>query len=83
MGLFVSVAIVALVAFVLWLTGRSGTEEMARYSLMFDRDVSGLAVGGPVKYMGVDIGSVVQMQLEENEGIQVRVDIDILASTPV
>jgi phospholipid/cholesterol/gamma-HCH transport system substrate-binding protein len=82
-GLFVSVAIVAFVAFVIWLTGRTGVEEMKRYSLMFDRDVSGLAMGGPVKYMGVSIGSVVRMNLEREEGMRVRVDIDVLASTPV
>jgi phospholipid/cholesterol/gamma-HCH transport system substrate-binding protein len=82
-GLFVSIAIAAFVAFVLWLTGRSGVEELTRYSLLFQRDVSGLAVGGPVKFMGMNIGSVIQMELERNEAIEVRVDIDILASTPV
>ncbi len=82
-GLFVSIAIAAFVAFVIWLTGRTGVEEMSRYSLLFDRDISGLAVGGPVKYMGMNIGSVVQMNLERNESIQVRVDIEILESTPV
>jgi phospholipid/cholesterol/gamma-HCH transport system substrate-binding protein len=82
-GLFVSIAIAAFVVFVIWLTGRSGTEELSRYSLLFSRDVSGLAVGGPVKYMGMNIGSVVQMDLERNESIEVRVDIEILESTPV
>jgi phospholipid/cholesterol/gamma-HCH transport system substrate-binding protein len=82
-GLFVTVAIAAFVAFVIWLTGRTGVEEMKRYSLLFDRDVSGLAVGGPVKYMGMNIGSVMQMSLESNGGVRVRVDIDVLQSTPV
>lgn len=82
-GLFVSIAIAAFVVFVIWLTGRSGNEELARYSLLFSRDVSGLAVGGPVKYMGMNIGSVVQMNLEKNESIEVRVDIEILETTPV
>jgi phospholipid/cholesterol/gamma-HCH transport system substrate-binding protein len=82
-GLFVSIAIAVLVAFVIWLTGRTGVEEMKRYSLMFSKDVSGLAVGGPVKYMGMNIGSVVQMNLERADGIKVRVDIDVLESTPV
>ena len=46
-GLFVTLAIAVFVAFVIWLTGRSGAEELSRYSLKFERDVSGLAVGGP------------------------------------
>ena len=82
-GLFVSLAIVFLVAFVIWLTGRTGAEELTRYSLMFHKDVSGLTVGGPVKFMGMNIGSVVTMSLERNEGIKVRVDIDVLESTHV
>jgi len=82
-GLFVSVAIAAFVLFVIWLTGRSGTEEMKRYSLMFHKDISGLSVGGPVKYMGMNIGSVVDMKLEQKNGIRIRVDIEILESTPI
>jgi len=82
-GLFVSIAIAAFVFFVIWLTGRTGTEEMARYTLLFGKDISGLSVGGPVKYMGMNIGSVVEMKLEQKNGIRIRVDIEILESTPV
>jgi phospholipid/cholesterol/gamma-HCH transport system substrate-binding protein len=83
-GLFVSIAMASFIAFVIWLTGRTGTEEMSRYSVLFQRDVSGLAIGGPVKYMGMNIGSVVEMQLERGDKtMNVRVDIEILESTPV
>ena len=73
----------SLIAFVVWLTGRTGVEELSRYSLMFHKDVSGLAVGGPVKYMGMNIGSVITMNLDRNDGIRIRVDIDVLESTPI
>jgi phospholipid/cholesterol/gamma-HCH transport system substrate-binding protein len=82
-GLFVSLAIAFFVGFILWLTGRSGTEELERYSLLFEKDVSGLAIGGPVKYMGVNIGSVIQMEIVRRDKILIRVDIEILESTPV
>jgi len=82
-GLFVTIAMATFIAFVIWLTGRSGAEEMTRYTLKFDRDVSGLGLGGPVKYMGMNIGSVIHMGLEQSKGVRVRVDIEILASTPV
>ena len=78
-----TIAIASFIAFVIWLTGRTGVEEVKRFSLMFHKDVSGLSVGGPVKYMGMSIGSVVQMNLHQAEGIKVRVDIDVLESTPV
>jgi len=82
-GLFVSIAIAAFIFFVIWLTGRTGNEEMKRYSLLFSKDISGLSVGGPVKYMGMNIGTVIEMELESNHGIRIRVDIEILESTPV
>lgn len=82
-GLFVSIAIAVFVVFVLWLTGRDGEEAMTRYTLLFDRDVSGLVVGGQVKYMGMNVGSVVHMDLEKSRGVRVQVDIEILETTPV
>lgn len=82
-GLFVSIAIAVFVGFVLWLTGHSGAREMSRYSMMFERDVSGLAIGGPVKFMGVNIGSVTAMEIMRDGDIQIRVDIEILENTPV
>ena len=75
-GLFVSIAIAAFIFFVIWLTGRTGNEEMKRYSLLFSKDISGLSVGGPVKYMGMNIGTVIEMELESNHGIRIRVDIE-------
>lgn len=81
--MFVSVAIAAFVFFVIWLTGRTGQQDLTRYTLLFHKDVSGLSVGGPVKYMGMKVGSVVLMDIERNDGVKIRVDIDILSSTPV
>ena len=82
-GLFVSLSIVVFLGFVLWLTGRSGVEDMNQYSLMFHRDVTGLSIGGPVNYMGVNIGSVTSMQLVRNKDMNVRVDIEVYENTPV
>ena len=82
-GLFVSISLAVFIGFVLWLTGRSGTEEVDQYSMLFQRDVSGLSVGGPVSFMGVNIGSVTAMQLIRRDDMTVRVDIEVLASTPV
>jgi phospholipid/cholesterol/gamma-HCH transport system substrate-binding protein len=82
-GLFVSVAIAAFVFFVIWLTGRTGEQDLTRYTLLFHKDVSGLSVGGPVKYMGMKVGSVVMMDIERIDGVKIRVDIDVLSSTPV
>lgn len=82
-GLFVFISIAVFVAFVLWLTGRSGVEDMRQYTVMFQRDITGLSVGGPVNYMGVNVGSVTGMQLVRSGDMNVRVDIEVYGDTPV
>jgi len=82
-GLFISVALAGVAGFGMWLAGTKGNQPMSTYSLLFERDVSGLSLGGPVYYLGVNVGSVSDMALIPGEHVRVRVDIDILADTPV
>ncbi len=82
-GLFVSVALAGVAGFSMWLAGTKGNQPMKTYSLLFERDVSGLSIGGPVYYLGVNVGNVRDMALIPGEHVRVRVDIDVLADTPV
>lgn len=82
-GFFVSLALVAFVAVTLWLSGRQGSEPTTRYSLYFYKDVSGLMLGGPVFYLGVEVGSVTSMDIITGNPMSIRVVIEILESTPV
>jgi len=82
-GIFVSVALIALAGFAMWLAGTKGNDPMAEYSVLFERDISGLSLGGPVFFMGVSVGRVSQMELLPGDPVKVRVDIAILASTPI
>jgi phospholipid/cholesterol/gamma-HCH transport system substrate-binding protein len=82
-GLFVSIALLTLAGFAMWLAGTKGNEPMTQYSLMFERDISGLSLGGPVYFMGVTVGQVSSMQLMAGDPVKVRVDIAVLESTPI
>jgi phospholipid/cholesterol/gamma-HCH transport system substrate-binding protein len=82
-GVFVSVALLALASFAMWLAGTKGNEPMEDYSVLFERDISGLSLGGPVYYMGVSVGSVSRMELIPGDPVKVQVDIKVLASTPI
>ena len=82
-GIFVSVALLALASFAMWLAGTKGNEPMANYSVLFERDISGLSQGGPVYYMGVSVGQVSSMKLIPGDPVKVRVDIKVLATTPI
>ncbi len=82
-GLFVSVALLSLAGFAMWLAGTKGNEPMAQYALLFERDISGLSLGGPVYFMGVSVGQVSSMELVPGNPVKVKVDILILADTPI
>ena len=64
-GLFMTVAILLFVGFTVWITGKKGDEETTAYSILFERDVSGLMLGGPVFFLGVNIGQVQNMVIED------------------
>lgn len=82
-GLFVSVSLAAIVVLTLWLSGRHGAADTTTYSMFFERDVSGLMLGGPVFYLGVEVGNVSRMQIIPGDPMTVRVDVEVQASTPV
>jgi len=82
-GLFVSFALAAIVGLSLWLSGRSGATATATYSMYFERDVSGLMLGGPVFYLGVEVGKVTRMEIVPGDPMSVRVDADVRVSTPI
>ena len=82
-GLFVAVALVAFVGATLWLTGKQGSEPTVSYSMFFEKDVGGLMLGGPVFYLGVEVGTVTEMQIIPGNPMRVRVDAEVLKSAPI
>lgn len=82
-GLFVATALVAFVAATLWLTGKQGSEPTVMYSMYFEKDVGGLMLGGPVFYLGVEVGTVIEMNIIPGDPMRVRVDVEVLKSAPI
>ena len=82
-GLFVAVALAAFVGTTLWLTGKQGTEPMVTYSMFYEKDVGGLMLGGPVFYLGVEVGTVTVMKIIPGNPMRVRVDAEVLKSAPI
>jgi len=82
-GLFVALALAVFVSATLWLTGRQGSEPVVGYSMFFETDVGGLMLGGPVFYMGVEVGTVTSMNIIAGDPMRVRVDAKVLESAPV
>ncbi len=82
-GIFVSVGLVTLIAMSLILAGGQTTEPTTRYTVFFQRDISGLTLGAPVRYLGVRVGQVEAMSLTTRDGTKVRVDLEVLQSAPI
>jgi phospholipid/cholesterol/gamma-HCH transport system substrate-binding protein len=82
-GLFVAVALAAFVGATLWLTGNRSSEPMVNYSMFFEKDVGGLMLGGPVFYLGVEVGTVTSMNIVPGNPMRIRVDARVLQSAPI
>ncbi len=82
-GAFVLLVVVMGGLFVYWYSDSRDQRDFNRYEVYFDGSVSGLAVGGQVRYLGVDVGRVVRVTLDKRAADRVQVIVDIDASAPI
>jgi len=82
-GVFILLGTIVLLVVGFWLGGVGQTVPTSRYTIIFERDVNGLSEGGPVRYMGVDVGQVNTIQLSGAEDTAIEVQIEVASPTPV
>lgn len=81
-GLFIIGFFVAAAAFAVWL-GSPGRRDDVLYRIHFPDSVSGLTVGDPVKFRGVDVGTVKTMIIDPDNARLVLVEVRLRKETPV
>jgi phospholipid/cholesterol/gamma-HCH transport system substrate-binding protein len=81
-GLFVIGFSIGAALFAIWLVG-TGHRDDVLYRIHFAESVSGLAVGDPVKFRGVDVGTVKSINLDPTDPRLVQVDIRLRKEAPV
>lgn len=81
-GLFIIGLSIAAALFFVWL-GSSGHRDDVLYRIHFTESVSGLALGDPVKFHGVDVGTVKFMALDPDDPRRVQVDVRLRKEAPV
>lgn len=81
-GLFIIGFCVAAAIFAVWL-GSTGRHDDVLYRIHFPDSVSGLTVGDPVKYQGVDVGTVKSMIIDPDNSRLVLVEVSLRKGTPV
>ena len=81
-GLFVIALSIAAAFFAVWLT-RTGDKDDVLYRIHFDESVSGLALGEPVKLVGVDVGTVKTMSIDTKDPRRVQVEVKLHKEAPI
>jgi len=81
-GLFVIGLAIAAAFFFVWLQSSSHRDDVV-YRIRFAESVSGLAVGDPVKFRGVDIGTVKSMTIDPDDPRMVEVEVNLRKEAPV
>jgi phospholipid/cholesterol/gamma-HCH transport system substrate-binding protein len=82
-GAFTLLVAAMAVTFVFWYRGLSDSREYDRYEIYFSGSVSGLSLGGPVRYLGVDVGRVQRIALKKDRPDTVTVIVDVDRNAPI
>ncbi len=82
-GLFVSLSLLALTVFVIWLAGTHDARNYERFTVYFHDPVSGLKNSAVVQYRGVDVGRVMNVRISPNRNDLIKVDIEVDGNTPI
>jgi phospholipid/cholesterol/gamma-HCH transport system substrate-binding protein len=82
-GAFVILVVAMAGLFVYWYADSREAREYKRYEIYFQGSVSGLSIGGPVRYLGVDVGRIYRIRVDRRSSDRVQVIADIDAEAPI
>jgi phospholipid/cholesterol/gamma-HCH transport system substrate-binding protein len=82
-GAFVLAFVAAMFVFVGWLARTHGDDEVALYDIVFTDAVSGLAVGGDVRFNGIMVGAIRRIAIDHEDASRVRVTVELGQDVPI
>ena len=82
-GSFVLVLIAGLLLFALWLARTSYVSDVKRYDIYFVGAVTGLKKSSFVSYRGINVGEVIDIEIDPTNVERVVVTIEVKATTPI
>lgn len=82
-GFLVLLGFSLIAGFSYWMLKPSVKDDMQKYTIYFNESVLGLNLDAPVKYRGISVGKVTQMQINPQNSEQIEVTVDILKTTPI
>ncbi len=82
-GAFVLLITVMGAMFVYWYSDAREHRDYTRYEIYFEGSVSGLERGSAVRFLGVDVGRVVEMRVDTRDAVRVQVIADVDSTAPI
>ncbi len=82
-GMFVVVAVTAVLCFAIWLTGYGLNKQYDDYEVAFDGGVRGLSKGSEVRFNGLGVGEVTSLAYDEDDPNLVLAQIQVSENTPI
>ncbi len=81
--MFLLITFAILIVTIVLLAGIHFTREMDTYIIRFSESVSGLEIGAQVKYNGVRIGQIVDIEIDKENTEQVISTLEVRKGTPI
>jgi phospholipid/cholesterol/gamma-HCH transport system substrate-binding protein len=82
-GLFVAILLAGSLIFLYWLSKSTGNQQYDYYHVYMTESVSGLSADASVKYLGVDVGRVTEVDINPANSEQVALLLQIRQGIPV
>jgi len=82
-GAFVLLAALAIVMFAVWISKVQFSKDFSIFDVVFEGAVNGLSDGSEVRYQGIKVGEVTQIELDDLNPNNVIARIRVAANTPV
>ena len=82
-GAFVLAIVIGLFGFVLWLAKIEIDQQYSYFNVTFEEAVSGLSIGGDVRYSGIPVGTVTGIKIDHDDPGRVQVLLEVDHDTPV
>ena len=82
-GSLVLLGLIGLFAFVIWLARDQGHAETETYRIYIEGSAEGLGVGGDVRYHGIRVGTIRDINIDPADPSRVGMLVDISADVPI
>jgi len=84
LGVFIVLIIIMLIALLVIIGSQQFLKEQDIYLISYkDISVSGLEIGSPVKYLGLGVGTIKDLQIDEEDISKINIKIAVKSGTPI